>query len=270
MTNAVHPPIKLFQFPRMFGIPNVSPFCCKLETWLRIARIPYEIVDTSDPRKGPKSKLPFIEDAGVCIAASSLIVDYLVKTRGLDPDAHLDASQRAIALLVQRTLEEHYAFVLAYTHLLRDEGWRHTRVRFDAVPAIVRPLVRGWVRRRIADTLWKQGLLRHSHEAIVESALKDWRAVLAVKREGPFFFGDEPTGVDAIVFGALATTVLTPIESPIRDFLSSQPGCVAYAERMRARFFPELAPAPSREDAVGVELHRVPLQAPERASMPAT
>jgi hypothetical protein len=32
-----HPPIKLFQFPRMFGIPNVSPFCCKLETWLRIA-----------------------------------------------------------------------------------------------------------------------------------------------------------------------------------------------------------------------------------------
>lgn len=38
MTNAVHPRIKLFQFPRMFGIPNVSPFCCKLETWLRIAR----------------------------------------------------------------------------------------------------------------------------------------------------------------------------------------------------------------------------------------
>jgi len=37
------------------------------------------------------------------------------------------------------------------------------------------------------------------------------------------FFGDEPTGVDAIVFGALATTVLTPIESPIRDFLSLEP-----------------------------------------------
>jgi hypothetical protein len=37
MTTAVHPPIKLFQFPRLFGIPNISPFCCKLETWLRIA-----------------------------------------------------------------------------------------------------------------------------------------------------------------------------------------------------------------------------------------
>jgi len=156
MTNAVHPPIKLFQFPRMFGIPNVSPFCCKLETWLRIAGVPYEVVDTPDPRKGPKGKLPFIEDAGVRIGDTSLIVDHLVRTRGVDPDARLSASQRAIALLVQRTLEEHYAFVLAYTHLVREEGWQHTRARFDSVPAIVRPLVRSMVRGRVKKMLWTQ------------------------------------------------------------------------------------------------------------------
>lgn len=249
MTNAVHRPIKLFQFPRMFGIPNVSPFCCKLETWLSIACVPYEVVDTPDPRKGPKGKLPFIEDAGVRIADTSLIVDHLVRTRGADPDAGLNASQRAIALLVQRTLEEHYAFVLAYTHLVRDEGWQHTRARFDSVPAIVRPLVGSVVRGRVKKMLWKQGVLRHSHEDIVESAVRDWCAVLTVMCDGPFFFGDEPTGVDAIVFGALATSVLTPIESPIRDFLKSQPALVAYADRMRARFFPELATAPSRGNA---------------------
>jgi glutathione S-transferase len=240
MTNTVHQPIKLFQFPRMFGIPNLSPFCCKLETWLRIAQIPYEVVDTPDPRKGPKGKLPFIEDDGVRIADSSRIIDHLVRTRGVDPDAHLDAGQRSIALLVQRTLEEHYAFVLAYTHLLRDEGFRHTRTRFNSVPAIMRPLVSSMVQRQIRDLLWKQGILRHSDEEIVEAALRDWRAVLAVRSEGPFFFGDEAAGVDAIVFGTLATTVLTPIESPIRDFLRSQPGCLTYAERMREQFFPEL------------------------------
>ena len=201
MTNTVHRPIKLFQFPRMFGIPNLSPFCCKLETWLRIAQIPYEVVDTPDPRKGPKGKLPFIEEDGMRIANSSRIVDHLVKTRGIDLDARLDAGQRAIALLVQRTLEEHYAFVLAYTHLLRDEGFRHTGARFESVPAIVRPLVGRLVRGRIRELLWKQGILRHSHEEIVESALRDWRAVLTVMSGGPFFFGDEPTGVDAIVFG---------------------------------------------------------------------
>ena len=249
MTNSVSPPIKLFQFPRMFAIPNLSPFCCKLETWLRIAGIPYESVETSDPRKGPKGKLPFIEDAGVRIADTSIIVDHLVKTRGVDPDAHLDASQRATALLVQRTLEEHFAFVVAYTHLVRDEGLQHTRARFDPVPSIIRPLVIHTVQRQIKKLLWYQGILRHSDGEIIDSGLQDWRAVLAVMSDGPFFFGDEPTGVDAIVFGALATSVLTPIESPIRDFLSSQPECVAYAERMRMRFFPELATIHSREDA---------------------
>jgi glutathione S-transferase len=246
MTNAVHPPIKLFQFPRMFGIPNLSPFCCKLETWLRIAGVHYEVVDTPDPRMGPKGKLPFIEDAGVRIGDTSIIVDYLVKTRGVDPDARLDDSQRATALLVQRTLEEHYAFILAYTHLVRNEGFRYTRARFDSVPAIVRPLVLRTVQGKIKKLLWLQGILRHSDEEIIAFALRDWRAVLAVMSDGPFFFGDEPTGIDAIVFGALATSVLTPIESPIRDFLRSQPMCVAYAERVRARFFPELATVPSR------------------------
>jgi hypothetical protein len=62
--------------------------------------------------------------------------------------------------------------------------------------------------------------------------------------DGPYFFGDQPTGTDAIVFGALATTVLTPIETPIRNFLRSQRGCLAYAERTRARLFPELALTP--------------------------
>jgi len=253
MTSAIRPPIKLFQFPRMFGIPNVSPFCCKLETWLRIAGVPYEVVDTPDPRMGPKGKLLFIEDAGVRIADSSLIMDHLVRTRGVDPDARLDATQRAIAFLVQRTLEEHYAFVILYNHFVRPEGWQHMRVRFDSVPAIVRPLVGSLVRGRMKKMLWMQGVLRHSDEAILDSALRDWGAVLTVMSDGPFFFGDEPTGVDAIVFGALATSVLTPIESPIRDFLRSQPALVAYADRMRARFFPELATAPAWEGAASAK-----------------
>ena len=109
MSNIAQQPIKLFQFPRQFAIPNLSPFCCKLETWLRITGISYDVVDTPDPRKAPKKKLPFIEDSGMRIADTSLIIDHLMKTRGVDPDAHLNTSERAIALLVQRTLEEHYA-----------------------------------------------------------------------------------------------------------------------------------------------------------------
>ncbi len=29
--------ITLFQFPAAFNVPNASPYCLKLETWLRLA-----------------------------------------------------------------------------------------------------------------------------------------------------------------------------------------------------------------------------------------
>ncbi|MCK1553704.1 glutathione S-transferase family protein [Bradyrhizobium sp. 177] len=238
-------PIRLFQFPRMFDIPNLSPFCCKLETWLRIAGIPYVVEDTRNPRKGPRGKLPFIDDDGQVVADTTIIIDHLKRTRGIDPDAGLDPSQRATALLVQRTLEEHYAFVLAYTHLIRDEGRRHTEGRFDALPSFMRPLVSGLVRKQVAKILWFQGLSRNTHEEIVEAALRDWRAVLAMMSSGPFFFGAEPSSIDATVFATLASTVLTPIDTPIRTYLRSQPGCLDYAERMRSRYFPELSAAPA-------------------------
>jgi glutathione S-transferase len=235
-------PIKLFQFPRLFGIPNVSPFCCKLETWLRITGLPYDVVDTPDPRKGPKGKVPFIEDDGVRIGDSSQIIDHLVKTRGVDPDARLDAAQRATALLAQRTLEEHYAFVILYTHFIRDQGWQHMKRTFK-VPAFVRPLVSRFARQHMRKMLYLQGVLRHSDDEIMEAARRDWQAILPLMGDRPFFFGAEPTGVDAVLFGTLATSLLTPVPSPVRDFLKAQPILVAYTERMKARFFPELATA---------------------------
>ncbi len=241
MTHAGAAPIKVFQFPRMFSVPNLSPFCSKLETWLRITGIPYEVVDTPDPRKAPKGKLPFIEDGSYRIADTSLIIEHLQKSRGVDPDAHLDAGQRATALLVRRTLEEHYAFVLLYTHFIREEGWQHTRATFDRVPSFARPMVARLVRGRMSKILWVQGLSRHSDQEIMELGLQDWRAVLKVMSQGPFFFGETPASVDAIVFATLASTILTPIRSPVRDFLRSQPPCLAYAERMRSQYFPELA-----------------------------
>ena len=240
-------PIKLFVFPRMFGIPNLSPFCCKLETWLRIAKIPYQAVETVDPRSAPRKKLPYIEDAGVRIADSSKIADHLARTRSIDLDEGLSPDQRATTLLVQRTLEEHYAFVLAYTHLLRDEGLRHTRARFERVPSMVRPFVARAVHKNVTKLLWSQGLLRCEHEEIVAAAIADWRATLTFMSDGPFFFGERATTVDAVVFGTLAPTILTPIETPIREFLRSQPKALAYARHMLDSFFPELAMSSSPE-----------------------
>jgi len=54
--------IKLYQFEPAFGLPNASPFCMKLETYLRMAGLAFEIVPRASLFKAPKDKMPYIED----------------------------------------------------------------------------------------------------------------------------------------------------------------------------------------------------------------
>ncbi len=37
--------LRVYQFAPAFGLPNASPFCMKLETWLRMAGLPFEPVN---------------------------------------------------------------------------------------------------------------------------------------------------------------------------------------------------------------------------------
>ena len=108
--------IKLHQFARTWGIPNLSHFCCKLETYLRLADIPYQMVK-SIPTKAPKGKLPFIEDGNQSIADSDLIIQHLKQAYGDKLDADLTPSEKAISLSMQRLLEDHLFWITMYTSL---------------------------------------------------------------------------------------------------------------------------------------------------------
>ena len=69
--------IKLYQFQPAFGLPNASPFCMKVENYLRMAVLPYEIAPNASHFKAPKGKLPYIEDGAKVVADSSFIIEYL-------------------------------------------------------------------------------------------------------------------------------------------------------------------------------------------------
>ena len=87
------------QFPDLWG-RNVSPFGLKLEAWLRLADIPYTVEPSTDLGKAPKGKLPYIRDEGRLIGDTTLIIEHLKSSRGIDPDAGLDERERAEALML--------------------------------------------------------------------------------------------------------------------------------------------------------------------------
>ena len=87
------PIIVLHQFPRAWGIPNPSQFCVKIETYLRLANLPYRS-EAAIPSQAPLGKLPFILDDGKNICDSRLIVEYLKTTYGDPLDNWLSPEQK--------------------------------------------------------------------------------------------------------------------------------------------------------------------------------
>ena len=81
-----------------------SPPCVKLETFLRMTKIPYE----SDYRVkfSKKGKMPWIEFNGQEIADSNFCIRFLNKEFKVDIDSHLSDAEKAIAHSVLTMLEE--------------------------------------------------------------------------------------------------------------------------------------------------------------------
>lgn len=227
-------PVTLVQFPLIWG-RNVSPFTLKLETWLKLADIPYSVRATTSLAKAPKGKLPYIEDGLLALGDSTLIIEHLKATRGIDPDAGLSDRERAEALALQRLFEDHFYFVMTYSRWLDPVGWEAVADGFFAgFPLPMRTVGRIVMRRRMRSMLAAHGLTRHSGAEIYAMGRDDLAAVADFLGDKPFFLGDSLTTLDAVAFGFLANVLLVPIETELKRSLYDFPALVAWVEAMDA------------------------------------
>jgi len=233
--------IVLHQFARNWGIPNQSHFCVKVETYLRMAKLPYQIVE-SFPFKGPRGKLPFIEDQGNKISDTRLIVHYLKARYGDALDAKLTPEETGEAMALQRLLEEHLYWVSMYSRWNYTEAnWQATKQAiFGALPPTVRDVAALAYRRRIKGQILGHGLGRLAADEAFVLGQEDLDALSAFLGDQPYFMGERPTSLDAAAYGILVNIVACPAESPLKQHALSQANLPAYCQRIQAEFFPEL------------------------------
>lgn len=230
--------IKLYQFAPTWGLPNASPFCLKLETYLRMAKLPFEVVSNADIRNAPKGKMPYIEDRGQVIGDSSLIIDYLKATYGDALDRHLSAYEQGIALAMQRLMEEDLYWCMLYARWHEPAGWEKTRpAYFGTLPPLLRDIVARTIRKQVVKSLHLQGMGRHSAEEVYTLGKADLNALANYLSNKPFFMGDRPTTLDATAYGFLTNILYAPIESPLKTYTEELPQLTTYCERMKELFY---------------------------------
>ncbi|WP_437647006.1 glutathione S-transferase family protein [Sorangium sp. So ce362] len=238
--------ITLYQGPAAWGIPNISPFCVKLETWLRMAGLPYE-VRAGEVRGAPKGKIPHVEIDGRRMGDSQLIIEHLERVHGDRLDAHLAPEARARGHVIRRMLDEAFYWVVVYARWVEPDAWAVYRpIILSLMPPVIGGPIVELIRRRIKSMLRAQGTGLHSREEVYEMGKADLTALAALLGDQPFMLGAEPSSVDATVYAFLVSVLRFPADSPVKRHAEAQPHLVAYCERMRQRYYADWKPGASR------------------------
>lgn len=230
----------LYQFQRTWGNPNLSHFCCKTETYLRMAEIEYDI-KTTLPLSAPKGKLPYIKDGDLKLADSRFIIRHL-KTRYKDLDKGLNPSESALSLAMQRLIEEHLFWVTMYSRWqYTDANWQvNKKAIFGVLPPVIRDVAALVYRYKIGRQIYGHGIGRHKPEEIFELGMLDIDALSACLGDKKYFLGDQPTTLDASAFGFLINTIACPIESPVKDHGLSKSNLRNYVDRIKTEYYADL------------------------------
>lgn len=231
--------ITLYQFPPAWSLRNLSPFCMKVENYLRLADIAYE-TKIGDPRKAPKKKLPIIKDGERIIADSQLIIEHLA-AKGPDLDAHLTAQEKALGHVVRRMLEEGTYFCNVYFNWLRDDGFTYIErdLLRPQLPPVVGGLIASAIRGSVRKAVQNQGTGRHEEERIVQFAKADMDAIEVILGDKPYLLGDQPSSFDATLYAFLSIATDVPFDTPLKPHLAKKPTFLAYCARMKAKLYPE-------------------------------
>lgn len=229
-----------YHLPGAWGLMSVSPFCLKLDAWLRMAGIEHESVTVTTPFAAPKGKAPWIEHEGRKIGDSTLIIQYLKDRLGIDPDAHLTAEQKGMAVAIQRLIDENLYWVMVNDRWNTPENWPILKSTvLGGIPAPMRAVIAPMARRGVLKQLKGHGMGCHSAEEIAAIGTRDLGALAAILGEKPWLMGDEPTEIDAVAYGQLANIHTVGFSSPMKAVIAAHPNLVAFIERFRARYYPE-------------------------------
>ncbi len=226
--------IELHQFRPFWGLPNASPFCMKVETYLRYRGIPYTVVP-SGPRKSPTGKIPFVVENGHNISDSEAIIAYFEKRQPRHLDDGLSESEQATAFFVRELVEERLYWQVTYMRWGDPAGWavfKPALVKF--LPLGMRGPVLFLLRRMLLRQMGQQGLVPADPQGAYARGKTVLDALANLLGDQPYFLGATPRSLDMSLYAFLANILDQPHGNPLQAHGRALANLVGYCARMKA------------------------------------
>merc|ERR1719516_109144 len=251
--------VYLFQYTRSPVIPSISPFCLKLESWLKLHGIKYQNIDHKCKFRSRKGMLPFVEINGDEIADSNMIIETLAKKFDKEMPAQLSQDQKNVQHAMIAMVENHLHWTVVYwkskdvDNILK--GYKlnlQSAIGSKAPASLLNFYFKYTFCRKGMKKVRSNGMGAHTAEEIEAFGKKDLQTLSEMLGDKEFFFGEEPAMLDLVVFSHVAQLVMVDKEytCALRDYLEADcKNLVGLVNRMKDRCWNE-----HWENATGEEL----------------
>lgn len=238
--------IFVFNFPPVPHVYSVCPFAIKLESFLRINKIPHETIYTtkfSSRFSMPYCKFGACPESGEEVSDSNVIIERLRQEYEVT-DKDLSPMDRAVTHTIIRMLEEHTAQIGFYYRYGLDMKSFIDQLEISDRFGQSSAFTDRWLQTQPGITkekTKKRGLSRHNDEEIWNFSNDDFQALSDMLGDKNFFFGeDEPSLADCAVFGHVSQFLWIPMDFPQQKYLKEQcPNLVRFMEDFRTVYWPD-------------------------------
>jgi len=233
--------VYLYMFPRKYTrqMLNLSPFAIKLETWLRLKKIPHKVVETSKFSKSTR-QIPYIRYNGEEVADSVFIIDYLIDKFHLDPLEGLTVGDRAVTRAFHRMADESLAltnFWFRY-YILKDQFFKVFQIYSNK---FISWRIMAGIGYSVNERARFGGMARHTVEEVGVIGQEDVIAFARFLGKKQFMFGDEIHLLDCVAFAHLGTMFFIDVDFPHKSVLEAEEysNLMPYLERIKERLWPD-------------------------------
>ncbi|WP_070971142.1 glutathione S-transferase family protein [Vibrio sonorensis] len=232
----------LHKFVSAWDVADISPFCIKVETYLRFIDVKFELRTTNN-RRSQTSKLPVLQIDDEYVSDSNQIIARLERQSQSSLDASLNESQRITGRLLRSAIEQDFYFLMMWHYYQDEQGfeiyWPELKrycCEIGVRPWLL-PFVKKAVRRKFLKVLHAQGTGRKNREEVEEEACEILSLIASILANKSFIHGEKPTTIDATVYGFLSRVLFSPFEGKVKDHLQKQDNLVNYCKRIQTNYY---------------------------------
>eukprot|EP00002_Diphylleia_rotans_P029512 TRINITY_DN6013_c0_g1_i1.p1 TRINITY_DN6013_c0_g1~~TRINITY_DN6013_c0_g1_i1.p1 ORF type:complete len:318 (+),score=81.80 TRINITY_DN6013_c0_g1_i1:84-1037(+) len=213
------------------GLPSLAPSGVALELFLRKSGIEFECNCCDNPCRSPSGQLPFIRHDDVVLSEYDEIVDFIRKN-----DYHMDSwcSEQQLGLMksLSNMVFTHVHTAYLYTLWLKEENFDEVTYPMIAKlhPFPLSLILPRTERQKVKTYLDSLGVFDEA--MAIKKADECFKCLSQVLGQQPYFFGQEPTSFDALVFSYMVSLSATELKSLIvNEVVQKHTNLIAFYSR---------------------------------------